>query len=238
MPIEWPTRRPDRYDSSERPELERTALRRQVGALAAEASSRVSRQLRLSRWAALLLVLVYIVLRLRPLGSAFDQSLRGDPFGSGFWFTAASDLLACVTPLAVGAVTVAVAVVVWRRRGRWAAAQILVVTAFAPALAEVLKALLPTWSHEQTGQLVWGGSFPSGHTAVTTALALGALSLVPMATVCRSRLLRYMVFALPVTVALSTVVVGWHEPADIIGGALLALAVHHGVSAVRMRRGH
>lgn len=38
--------------------------------------------------------------------------------------------------------------------------------------------------------------------------------------------------------ALVYVVFGWHEPADIIGGAFLAHAVHHAVSAVRMRRGH
>lgn len=182
--------------------------------------------------------MVYVVLRLIPVGSAFDQSLRGDPAGTGFWFTAATDLLAYLTPLAVGAVTVAVALVVWRHRGRWAAAQTVVVTVLAPAVAEVLKAVLPTWSHDQADQLVWGGSFPSGHVAVTTALVLGAWSLSSAASPGRARMLRTSALVLPAVVAVATVVAGWHEPADTVGGALLALAVHHAVSAVRIRRGH
>lgn len=193
-----------------------------------------------SRTAALAFLVVYVVARLIPLGSRIDESLRGAHHGgtAAEWSGA---LLVTLTPSRTIVVALALCVAVWRRSGLRAGSESAVSIGLAFGLAESLKAVLPTVVLPtvvlSTGpHLVIGSSFPSGHTATVTALGLTLLTLSPEPSPPWGWMLRGSATLLPLTVGVTLVVAGWHSAGDVVGGLLLAIAVHHGVRAVSRRR--
>jgi membrane-associated phospholipid phosphatase len=99
------------------------------------------------------------------------------------------------------------------------AVAVLVVLAFAPLSAEVLKPLL-AHPHISLGTVYVGpASWPSGHTTAGTALALSAVVVAPAR-------LRALVAVLGVAFAgaigLALLIRGAHMPSDVLGGYLLA----------------
>lgn len=186
-------------------------------------------------WAsASLLMVLYAVFGLTHTGSSLDQSVRTarDDTATGLLWLA-HHLLAAINPFTVAMATVVVTGLAWRRRGVRAGAETALGVVFALGLAESMKLWLPMLSHRPGAHLVLGGSFPSGHVAVTTALVLAFLSVLPP-----RRLRRFAVPAVVMTAgtALSTIAMGWHRPSDAIGGLLVAVATHHGVRAVACSR--
>lgn len=186
-------------------------------------------------WAsASLLLALYAAFGLTHTGSSLDQSVRTarDDTATGLLWLA-HHLLAAVNPVTVTMSTVVVIGLAWRRRGTRAGAETALGIVFALGLAESMKLWLPMLSHRPGAHLVLGGSFPSGHVAVTTALVLGFLNVLPPR---RLRWFAIPAVALTAGTALSTIAVGWHRPSDAIGGLLVAVVTHHGVRAVARSR--
>lgn len=179
-------------------------------------------------------MVLYAVFGLTHTGSSLDQSVRTarDDTATGLLWLA-HHLLAAVNPVTVAMATVVVTGLGWRRRGPRAGAETALGIVFALGLAESMKLWLPMFSHRAGAPLVLGGSFPSGHVAVTTALVLGLLSVLPPR---RLRWSAVPAVALTAGTALSTIAVGWHRPSDAIGGLLVAVVTHHGVRAVARSR--
>ncbi|MEO5744186.1 MAG: phosphatase PAP2 family protein [Terracoccus sp.] len=184
-------------------------------------------------WAALALLTLYVAFGLTPVGSSLDQSMRAARDDSGtalVWLS--QHLLDAVNALTVTTTTLALTVVAWRRAGRASGVLTVLGIAAALGLAEAMKTVLPTVSHGPGDLLVVGGSFPSGHVAVTTAVVLAALS------VAGPRLMKVLwlpAVVLPGVTAVATIAVGWHRPSDAIGGVLAAVVAHHGVRALAPR---
>lgn len=198
-----------------------------------------------ARVAALAFIVVYVVARLVPLVSRVDEGLHGVHDGSGTAAEWAGALLGTMTPVSVIVIALLLCGLAWRRWGLRAAVEAALTIAVGPALAELFKAVLPVVGHRSEAHWVIGSSFPSGHTAIVTALCLTLLVVAPSRSASPSSsplssvwgwLLRLLAFALPVAVGVSTVVTGWHRPGDVVGGALVAIAVHHGVRALSRRR--
>ena len=198
-----------------------------------------------TRTAALALVVVYVIARLVPLGSQLDESMRGVHDGSGVAEQGARDLLHTLTPASVVTVALVLCVVAWRRSGLRAGLETALAIGLAPGLAEAMKTVLPAISHRMGGHLVIGSSFPSGHVAAVTALCLAwlAVSSSPSSSLSSSPassswrwVRRVPAVLLPVAVGVSTVLVGWHRPGDVVGGVLVALVAHHGVRALTRRQ--
>ncbi len=184
-------------------------------------------------WAALVLLTLYVAFGLTPVGSSLDQGLRAARDDSGtalVWLS--QHLLDAVNALTVTTTTLVLTAVAWRRAGRASGGLTVLGIGSALGLAEAMKTLLPTWSHRPGDPWVVGGSFPSGHVAVTTALVLAALS------VAGPRLMKVLwlpAVVLPGVTAVATIAVGWHRPSDAIGGVLAAVVAHHGVRALASR---
>ena len=184
-------------------------------------------------WAALALLTLYVAFGLTPVGSSLDQSMRAARDDSGtalVWLS--HHLLDGVNALTVATATLGLTVVAWRRAGRASGVLTVLGVGSALGLSEAMKTLLPTLSHQPGGPLVVGGSFPSGHVAVTTAVVLAAL------TVAGPRLMKVLwlpALVLPAVTAVATIAVGWHRPSDAIGGVLAAVVAHHGVRALAPR---
>ncbi|MCP4436922.1 MAG: phosphatase PAP2 family protein [Actinomycetia bacterium] len=91
----------------------------------------------------------------------------------------------------------------------------------ATVTTEVLKKLVidrPALIHESAG--ISGNSFPSGHTTISTALALAVLLVVPV----RWRKVAGVVGALWITFqATGVVATGWHRPSDAVAGYAVSL---------------
>lgn len=193
-----------------------------------------SRHARQAWTAALSLLTLYAAFGLTRFGASLDQSMRAtlDDTSTGLLWLAHL-LVGVITPFTVTMSTVVVAMVAWRYAGRRPAVETVLSISVALGLAESLKALLPTVSHRPGEHLVIGGSFPSGHVAVTTALVLAVLS---VSTPRFARVLRVPAVVLPAATAVSTIAVGWHRPSDAVGGVLVAVAAHHGVRALTRRR--
>jgi undecaprenyl-diphosphatase len=133
----------------------------------------------------------------------------------------------------------AVAVIIFgRRRARITVLVVLVAVALSDQLSSgLLKPLIsrPRPSHVLEGVRLLGGrggryGFPSSHAAnVFSAWIVLAL---------RHPRLKYALVVIPVAVAYSRVYVGVHYPLDVIGGALLGLAVGLGlVGLTELTRG-
>lgn len=201
---------------------------------AAGAPDRESHHARRAGWAALVLLTLYVGFKLTPVGSSLDQSMRAARDDSGAVLLSLSrHLLGALSPVTVTAATMALTVLAWRRAGRVAGAEIVFGISLSLALAEAMKTVLPTLSHRPGGHLVLGGSFPSGHVAVTTGVVLALLSVTGPRLM---RLLWLPGIVLPAAVAVATIVVGWHRPSDAVGGVLAAVVAHHGVRAVTAHR--
>lgn len=191
-----------------------------------------------ARAAALALVVVYIVVRLVPLVSRTDRGLRGVHDGTGVAAQWAGALLGTMTPVSVVAIALMLCGLAWCRWGLRAGVESALTIAVGPALAELFKAVLPVVGRRSEAHWVIGSSFPSGHTAIVTALCLTLLVVAPTCSTAPfwGWLLRLLTFALPVAIGVSTVIVGWHRPGDVVGGVLVVLVVHRGVRAVSRRR--
>lgn len=134
-----------------------------------------------------------------------------------------------------------VLIVIAGLRRNWLAATV-VTGAFVGAIlsAEALKALLPRPELAVAYESLMGSkealnTYPSGHATLATALAMGALILVP------PRLRPYVAIAgstLTIAVSTSVVAAGWHRPSDAIGGIALALTwMSAGAAMTLARRG-
>lgn len=194
-----------------------------------------------SRAAALVFLVVYVVARLIPLGSRIDESLRGIRDGTTTAAVWAAALLNTMTAASVIVIALTLCLVVWRRSGLRAGVESALTIAIGPALAESLKAVLPAVGHRSGAHWVIGSSFPSGHTSTVTVLCLTLLTLAPSASPSPLSsawgwMLRVTAFVVPIVIGVATIVTGWHRPGDVVGGVLVAIAVHHGVRAVSPRR--
>ncbi|QPZ38017.1 phosphatase PAP2 family protein [Paramicrobacterium chengjingii] len=142
-----------------------------------------------------------------------------------------SPLLALVTVPNL-AIALAVIVLIGALRRAWADT---VIAAAAMGLSNVLGQLLkhqilqrPDFSIDAVN------TFPSGHTIAFTSIAFALVIVLPHAV----RPLVMPVFSAVLgLVSAQLVVFGWHRPSDIVGGALLVLAVTATVSAFRPATG-
>ncbi len=185
--------------------------------------------------------LVYLLAVWTHAGLALDAGVLGavshipglsDPVGD-----AMQTLI--IPMLVIGSATVIVLAV---RSHRVAAASLAMLAGLlSVTTAEVLKVALPGrpgdpvaplsgpldllnpawWAYVHSGPVILSGSFPSGHSAIATALALALL------TAMRPRLARHLASPIMLLAAVAsgaTVLAGWHRPSDALGGMLLALA--------------
>lgn len=209
---------------------ERAIRRAPAGSAASGAPDRASRHVHRAGWAALALLTLYLGFKLTPFGSSLDQSMRAARDDSGTLLLSLSrHLLGSINALTVTMATMALTLLAWRRAGRTAGAETVLGISLALGLAESMKMVLPTLSHRPAGHLVMGGSFPSGHVAVTTGLVLAALSVAGPRLM---KVLWWPAVVLPAAVAVATIAVRWHRPSDAIGGVLAAVVAHHGVRAL------
>jgi membrane-associated phospholipid phosphatase len=115
------------------------------------------------------------------------------------------------------------AIVVWglrlgRRREVIAAA---IVVAGANLTTQLLKTTLEHARHkafEHGIELPWPNSFPSGHTTAAASIAAALLLVAPVAYRVRAAVAGALLAA---AVGISTVVLGWHYPSDVLGGLLV-----------------
>lgn len=139
--------------------------------------------------------------------------------------------------LLIGLALAAIALAAGRRR---VAAAIPFVLIAAGTTAETLKLIIDQpraseWLGNHGAN--YGAQWPSGHSAAAMTLALCAVLAVPA----RRRLMAAVVGgAFAVAVGYSLLLLGWHLPADIIGGYLVAaiwtLLVLAGLNALERRR--
>jgi membrane-associated phospholipid phosphatase len=97
----------------------------------------------------------------------------------------------------------------------------LVVVAGANLTTQILKATLEHLRQrvfEAGFELPWANSFPSGHTTAAASIAVALLLVVPAS---RRGLATLVGAALTAVVGLSTVMLAWHYPSDVIGGLLV-----------------
>jgi membrane-associated phospholipid phosphatase len=145
----------------------------------------------------------------------------------------ASSVVEAATPIALIVGGGALVVLADRWRGRVAALAVAVTLAGAGVLARVAKAELPRENMVSGSWVGPANTYPSGHTAVATALALMAVAVCPANW--RARVAGCCAAAL----ALHTVAMmgsGWHRPSDVVGGMSLAVALGGVGAAVVVRR--
>jgi membrane-associated phospholipid phosphatase len=167
-------------------------------------------------------VAVYVVAVGTARGRHVDALLPRTDFGSGPAYRAAGQLLNAITWLTVGASGAAIALWALRTHGRRRAGRILVGLGGTYASALVLSLALERADPlGADGRGLGAGYYPSGHAAMTAALALAAVAAAP-ATV------RWIVAVLAVvavgTVGVVIVILHSHYPSDVLGGWLLAFA--------------
>jgi membrane-associated phospholipid phosphatase len=116
------------------------------------------------------------------------------------------------------AAVVVLALRLGRRREAMAAT---VVVAGANLTTQLLKVTLEHARHkafEHGIELPWPNSFPSGHTTAAASIAAALLLVVPASYRGRAALAGLLLTA---AVGLSTIVLGWHYPSDVLGGLLV-----------------
>ncbi len=132
--------------------------------------------------------------------------------------------LAFIATAALGLLGIAAA-----RGGFGLAAAVLVLLAGANLTTQGLKLLLERPDLLAGAAYATGNSFPSGHVAIVSSLALAAVLVVPR----RIRALVAVVGAgLVATVGVSTMIAGWHRLADVEGAIFISLAWASFVTAV------
>jgi len=129
-------------------------------------------------------------------------------------------LVAWGTIVVAGAMALALALIAWRRRDRWAALLSAVAPVLAVALVDVLAKPLVGRHH---GPAL---AFPSGHATVAAAAATLVLVLLNRWYGWR-RALSWLpaVAVLPLAVGTGVVRLGWHYPTDVVGGVAFGSAV-------------
>ncbi len=132
--------------------------------------------------------------------------------------------LAFVATAALGLLSLAIA-----RGGFGLAAAVFVLIAGANLTTQGLKLLLERPDLLAGAAYATGNSFPSGHVAIVSSLALASVLVVP-------RRVRTVVAvigaALVATVGVSTMIAGWHRLADVEGAILISLAWASFVTAI------
>jgi membrane-associated phospholipid phosphatase len=112
-----------------------------------------------------------------------------------------------------------------------------VVVAGANVTTQTLKSVLEhvrTKAFEHGYEFPWPNSFPSGHTTAAASIAVALLLVAPAA----HRLLAAGVgAALTAVVGVSVVVLGWHNPSDVLG-ALLVVATWGFCAVAYLRQRH
>lgn len=171
-------------------------------------------------WAALAFVLLYLVGVWTPVGQQLDDaamSWTATAVSEDGWARALLTWVSAGSVLLIGAGLTALTAVT---RGPRAA----VVGALSGALvllgAKVLKLAL---TRPDFGVQTLANSFPSGHVAAVTGLAVVLLLAAPAGAWRRVAMLG----AAPVVAVtgLATVVLEWHRPSDVLGSALLGVVV-------------
>ena len=182
-------------------------------------------------WAAAGFVLVYVVAVRTPAGQQLDEAAMHWTAAAVTGDDWAEALLSAVSAGSVLLVGIALAAATALARGlRPAALGVLSATAVLVG-AQVLKLTLtrPEWSVQ-----AMANSFPSGHVAAVTGLAVSLLLAVPP-----GRWRHVALAAVAPVVALTglaTVVLEWHRPSDVIGSVLLAAAVGLAAAQYESRR--
>lgn len=178
--------------------------------------------------AALALAVLYLGLLVFPRLRSADQMAYVGRFDGGTALLTVDRLaLASISVLTLAAATLAIALSALRRYGMAFAVRVSGSILLAACSAEILNRFLPQSlpglaSHPH----LQGGSFPSGHATIATAVSLGA------ATVIGPRAAQWMwgpLVAWVVIVSAATLSVGWHRPSDAIAGTLLGAAWHTGL---------
>ena len=143
------------------------------------------------------------------------QREDGPAHGLAAMFVNFGDLVALLLLLVV--------IVAWglrlgRRREVIAA---IVIVSGANLSTQILKTALEhaRWKAFEHGiELPWPNSFPSGHTTAAASIAVALLLVAPAAYRARAAVAGTFLVA---AVAISTVVLGWHYPSDVLGGLLV-----------------
>jgi membrane-associated phospholipid phosphatase len=200
----------------------------------------------LPRWGLVMVVtaaiaLVYVLAVWTPFGLMSDAGVVATVEDHrGLSEFVGDGLVALSLPLLAVALVTLVAVAVRTRRVA-AATRAAIAVLLAAATAEVLKVLLPGrpgdptaplsspldmlnpgwWAQVYHGPVILSGSFPGGHAAIATGVALALLTAMRPP---HSRRLAVPLMTLAAVVAGATVVAGWHRPSDAFAGMLLALA--------------
>ena len=130
----------------------------------------------------------------------------------------ASQLAALVDPLPFAVLLIALALYALSR-GRPRDALLAATVPVAAALTT--QALKPLLEAPREAQTIPDASWPSGHTTAAAALAVGLVFVVPREA---RKLAVVVALLLTAGVGGSMVVLGFHYPSDVAGGALVALA--------------
>jgi membrane-associated phospholipid phosphatase len=113
-----------------------------------------------------------------------------------------------------------------------------IVVAGANVTTQLLKLALEharTKAIEHGVELPWASSFPSGHTTAAASIAAALLLVVPAAYRLRALAVGTLLTA---AVGLSTVILRWHYPSDVLGGLLVVGAWSFAALAyLRLRAG-
>ncbi|WP_158587838.1 phosphatase PAP2 family protein [Actinomadura logoneensis] len=179
-----------------------------------------------------LLVAVYALAVWTTPGQRFEDAvLRAS------WPDRASPVVAVLDVISAGSLALAAALVGWighRTGGRATALAIVAMILAAVTATELLQAVLPRPILLAHGFRREDRSFPSGHTAVATAVLCGLLLAVPA----RARPWTALPALLgSAAIGAATVTVSWHRPSDTVGSALIVMIGVCVTIAVLRRRG-
>lgn len=139
-----------------------------------------------------------------------------------------SSVLATATPAALVIGGGALVVLAQRRRSLAAAVAVALTPVGAGAAARIGKAVLPRENQLSASWVGPDNTYPSGHTAVATALVLMAVTVCVPSWRGRVAAVGAVMLALHTIAMMGT---GWHRPSDVVGGMAVAVALS-GVAAL------